>query len=473
MCSLILHGRRSIELHKWRNFSVSVKLLQNVFSAFSNPFSSAADVSLRDGRKGKNFTISYLVDSLGLPKKLAESISRKVSFEDKVNPDSVLNLLRSHGFRDSQISTIITDYPTLLILDAEKSLAPKFQFLQSRGASSSELTQIVSTVPEILGKRGDKTLSLCYDFVKESLVADKSSKLEKLCHSLPEGKQEDKIRNVSVLRELGMPHKLLFSLLTSVGQPVCGKDRFDASLKKIVEMGFDPTTAKFVKALYVVYNLSDKTIEEKVHIYKRLGFAVEDVWVMFKKWPFSLKFSEEKITQTIETLKMCGLNENEVLQVLKKYPQFIRMSQQKILNFIETFLGLAFSRDEFTMIVKCFPMCFGLSAETVKKKTEFVVKQINWSLKDITLFPQVFGYSMEKRIVPRCNVIKALMSRGLLGSELPSMASVLACTDHAFVKRYVRKQNDKELVAELMAIFIGKKRNFRMKSLKHDDKASE
>ncbi|CAE5962410.1 unnamed protein product [Arabidopsis arenosa] len=475
MYSLILHGRRSIELHKWHNFSVSVKLLENVFSAFSNSFSSAADVSLRDGRKGKNFTISYLVDSLGLPKKLAESISRKVRFENKANPDSVLSLLRSHGFTDSQISTIITDYPTLLILDAEKSLGPKFRFLQSRGASSFELTEIVSTVPKILGKRGDKTLSLYYDIVKEIVEADKSSKFEKLCHSLPEGsKQENKIRNVLVLRELGVPQKLLFSLLTSVGQPVCGKDRFDASLKKIVEMGFDPTTAKFVKALYVVYNLSGKTIEEKVHVYKRLGFAVEDVWVMFKKWPFSLKFSEEKITQTIETLKMCGLDENEVLQVLKKYPQFIRMSQQKILNFIETFLGLGFSRDEFTMIVKCFPMCFGLSAETVKKKTEFVVKKTNWSLKDTTLFPQVFGYSLEKRIVPRCNVIKALMSRGLLGSELPSMASVLACTDHAFVKRYVRKQNDKELVAELMAIFIGKKkRNFQMKSLKHDDKASE
>ncbi|KAL9310392.1 putative transcription regulator mTERF family [Arabidopsis thaliana] len=49
---------------------------------------------------------------------------------------------------------------------------------------------------------------------------------------------------------------------------------------------------------------------------------------------------------------------------------------------------------------------------------------------------------MEKRIVPRCNVIKALMSRGLLGRELPSMASVLVCNDHDFVKRYVMMQND-------------------------------
>jgi len=158
-----------------------------------------------------------------------------------------------------------------------------------------------------LGKRGHKTLSLYYDFVKESLEADKSSKYETLCQSFPQGNLENKKRNVSVLRELGMPHKLLFPLLISVGQPVCGKDRFNTSLKKVVEMGFDPTTAKFVKALHVSYEMNDKTIEEKVNVYKMLGFAVEDVWVIFKKWPYSLKYSEEKITQTIETLKMCGL----------------------------------------------------------------------------------------------------------------------------------------------------------------------
>ncbi|KAG7536980.1 Transcription termination factor mitochondrial/chloroplastic [Arabidopsis suecica] len=88
---------------------------------------------------------------------------------------------------------------------------------------------------------------------------------------------------------------------------------------------------------------------------------------------------------------------------------------------METFIGLGFSRDEFVMMVKCFPQCIGYSAEMVKKKTEFVVKKMNWPLKVMTLFPQVLGYSMEKRIVPRCKVIKALMSKGSLGSEANSL----------------------------------------------------
>ncbi|CAH2047959.1 unnamed protein product [Thlaspi arvense] len=307
MYSLILQGRRSLELQKWFN------LLQ-IASSYSNSNSissvSAAHVSPQDGRKEKTFTVSYLVDSLGFTTKLAESISRKVISEGKGNPYSVLSLLKSYRFTVSD--------------------------LQHR--------------------------------------------------------------------------------------PVHGKERFEESLKKVVEMGFDPTTSKFVHALCVVYQMSDKTIEEKLNVYKRLlGLDVGDVWEIFKKCPLSLSHSE-----------------------------------QKVLDSVETFLGVGFTIDEVRTMVKCFPQCIAHSAELVKMKIEFVVKKMNWPLKAVASHPQVLGYSMEKRIVPRCNVIKALMSKGLLragGSKLPSVWSVLACTDQAFVNKYVTKYDDKELVRELMPIF--------------------
>ncbi|XP_024015433.1 transcription termination factor MTERF4, chloroplastic [Eutrema salsugineum] len=419
MYSSILYGRRSLVLQKWPNLRGSVK---NVFSAFPSSFfsASAADLSApQDGRKGSNFTVSYLVESLGFTTKLAESISRKVWSEGKGNPDSVLSLLRSHGFTGPQISSIVSAFPGLLILDAEKCIGPKLQFLQSRGASSSELTEIFSKVPKILGIKKDKAFSVYYDFIKEVIEADKSSKYVKLCHSSPEGsQQENKLRNVLALRELGVPQKLLFSMLISNFGSVTGKERFEESVKKVVDMGIDPTTLKFVDALHAVYQMSDKTIEEKVNVYKSFGFDVEDVWAMFKKWPKFLIYSEQKIVDSIETL-----------------------------------LGLGFTRDESAMMCKRFPQLLGLSAESVEKKTEFLVKKMNWPLKALVLFPPVFGYSMEKRIVPRCNVIKALLSKGLLGSELPSMPCVLACTDHAFLNKCVVKHDD-QLVLELMAIFI-------------------
>ncbi|XP_010430227.1 PREDICTED: transcription termination factor MTERF2, chloroplastic-like isoform X2 [Camelina sativa] len=452
MNSLILHGKKLCQFQKWRRLSFAVQKA----SSFFNSFSSVATSANRDGRKGKNFTVSYLVDSLGLTREVAKLISMRVSFEEKGNADSVLSLFRSHGFTNSQISSIVTDYPTLLVLDAEKTLAPKLQFLQSRGASTSEFTEIVSTVPEILAKKVAKTMNRYYGFIKEIIEADKSSNYEKLCQSSPEGsRQRNKIRNVLVLRELGVPQRVLFSLLISDAQPVCGKQNFDESLKKVVEMGFDPTSSKFVHALKIVYRFSDKTIEEKVNVCKGLGFSEGDVWEMFKKCPNFLNHSEKKIVRNIETLKKCGLLEDEVLSLMKKFPQCVGASEKKILNSIETFKGLGFSRDEFVILAKRFPQCLILSAETVTKKTEFVVKKMNWPLKSVITTPAMLGYSMEKRIVPRCNVIRALMSKGLLESELPLMSSVLVCTNEEFLYKYVRNHDDKELVHELMAIFTG------------------
>ena len=105
------------------------------------------------------------------------------------------------------------------------------------------------------------------------------------------------------------------------------------------------------------------------------------------------------------------------------------------------------------MMVKRFPQCIGYSTELMKTKTEFLVTEMNWPLKAVASIPQVLGYSLEKRTVPRCNVIKVLMSKGLLESELPPMSSVLTSTSESFLNLYVSKHDDKQLVAELMAIF--------------------
>ena len=55
-------------------------------------------------------------------------------------------------------------------------------------------------------------------------------------------------------------------------------------------MGFDSTTLSFLEALRVVYAFSDRTIEGRIEVYKRLGFSVEEVWALFKKRPNFLKY---------------------------------------------------------------------------------------------------------------------------------------------------------------------------------------
>uniref|UniRef100_M4ED07 Uncharacterized protein n=1 Tax=Brassica campestris TaxID=3711 RepID=M4ED07_BRACM len=82
--------------------------------------------------------------------------------------------------------------------------------------------------------------------------------------------------------------------------------------------------------------------------------------------------------------------------------------------------GAAYNHTRWRMflgILRCSGVLPTLQSRLVKEKIEFDVNQMNWPLKVVALFPQLLGYSMEKRIAPRGTVIKALIAKGLLGSE--------------------------------------------------------
>ncbi|CAL1354712.1 unnamed protein product [Linum trigynum] len=66
-------------------------------------------VSLNAAPSSSSFVVDYLVKSCGLPMESAIVASRKLQLDAKKNgkPESVLQFLRSHGFTDAHISTLV------------------------------------------------------------------------------------------------------------------------------------------------------------------------------------------------------------------------------------------------------------------------------------------------------------------------------------------------------------------------------
>lgn len=120
--------------------------------------------------KSRAFRVSYLVNSCGLSPESALSASKLLKFVTPARPDAVIGVFKNRGFTPAQISQIIARFPTLLSLDPDKILSPKFDFLRSRGISDLELTKLVVVVPWILGRSLDSiwyplfvTLVICYN----------------------------------------------------------------------------------------------------------------------------------------------------------------------------------------------------------------------------------------------------------------------------------------------------------------------
>ncbi|XP_057997968.1 transcription termination factor MTERF5, chloroplastic-like [Hevea brasiliensis] len=262
-------------------------------------FSSRVSSNLND----HSFTVSFLINSCGLILKSAQSISKKICFKTLERPDSVLRLLREHGFTNSHISKIVKMRPRVLLLNPERTILPKLEFLCSIGVSRSDLSVIVSQNPDLLNRSIKRNLIPHYHILKSILVSDEKviKCLKRLLKSSIVLSQNDFYANISLLRGLGIPQSSISLLVTFNPSTMCLKAfNFAEGVKKVVQIGFDPSKLQFVRALQVLLGIKQKTWEDKIEAFRRWGLSEEEISSIFRKNPFCMGLSEKNI--------MCSMN---------------------------------------------------------------------------------------------------------------------------------------------------------------------
>ncbi|XP_068307407.1 transcription termination factor MTEF1, chloroplastic-like [Pyrus communis] len=263
-----------------------------------------------------SITVSYLVNSCGFSAEKALTLSKKVSFETTERPDSVLGLLRDHGFADSEISKLVSKVPRLLLADPEKILLPKLEFLRSLGLQARAL--------------------------------------------------------------------LSPSVGTVTPESVCQKpDDFNKDVEKVVGMGFTPKTLTFVNGLHVIATITKSTWVHKLEVYKSCGWTEEEILLAFRKKP----------------------------------------------------------------------TCMCLSEKNIRSKMDFLVNKMGWQPAYLARYPDFLSLSLERRIIPRCSVIRVLLVKGLLKKKY-SISSLLITIDSCFISKFVTRYQGS--VPQLLDIFRGK-----------------
>ena len=139
---LIKHSRSRFQNDGGLGISATTQLgfLRNLCSS-----SPKTTHKIEDAKR--SFTVSYLINSCGLSPEIANSVSEKVNFPNPTRPDSVLSLLRDHGFANLHISKLVSKCPKLLLAKPDKTLLPKLDFFRSLGLSSTEVVDLVASVP--------------------------------------------------------------------------------------------------------------------------------------------------------------------------------------------------------------------------------------------------------------------------------------------------------------------------------------
>ncbi|KAJ4962011.1 hypothetical protein NE237_021921 [Protea cynaroides] len=322
----------------------------------------------------QNLTISYLTSSCGLPLKVATSVAQKIRIETTERPDSVIELLRTHGLNSTHITNLITKYPPLLLVDPVKTLKPKLEFFQSLGFSQPDLAKFLSSNKTILFSSLQKQIIPTLNFLKTFIHTNENLIIVLKNSSRVVGCNIKKILepNVETLRSYRVPDfnisKLIIIQPKSLTLSVL---RFKDVAAQVSNIGFDPNSRSFILAICSLSVMSQQYWDMKREIFKSFGW----------------------------------------------------------------------SDDEFRLAFKVQPMVMLTSVKKLRLLMDFFVKDLHLKPSAVAKCPNVFLLSLEKRIIPRCSVLRVLMSEGLIKNDV-NIVSVLNLNKQSFDKKYVTRYEE-------------------------------
>ncbi|XP_031273733.1 transcription termination factor MTERF15, mitochondrial-like [Pistacia vera] len=129
---------------------------------------------------------------------------------------------------------------------------------------------------------------------------------------------------------------------------------------------------------------------------------------------------------------------------------FVAMSQSTWEHKLDIFRGWGWSDEDIMLVFRKCPNFMNASERKIMNAMDFLVNKIGWQSTDIALCPDIFLMSLEKRVIPRCLVIKVLQSKGLVKKKY-NLSSFVKPFEKLFLDRFMTKYLDQ--VPELMNIY--------------------
>ncbi|KAH6757342.1 hypothetical protein C2S52_023483 [Perilla frutescens var. hirtella] len=251
-------------------------------------------------------------------------------------------------------------------------------------------------------------------------------------------------------------------------------ERIKLKLKVFQDVGLSSEEiAKMLSSSQSILYLSrSNNIIPSLSLLKGLLGSNHEVARLLRKSSWFLTHDLEKILMpNLETLKSCGIPMVRILQFLHFRPRcfllkpdIMRKSVDKTIemgvsltsvNFItaasvfactsegiwEVYLqalrGLGFSDNDISTMFRKAPTVFFVSTKKIKNVIELVLATGKYNISDIVACPLSLGFSIEKRLELRLQILGVLESRNLI-KKWPTIGTFLTFSDGKFVDRFVR-----------------------------------
>nr|XP_029117028.1 transcription termination factor MTERF2, chloroplastic-like [Elaeis guineensis] len=265
-------------------------------------FFSSATASADKGQKSSqrsHFVVEYLINSCGLSSTEASKASKSLAhLKSTKRIDAFLRSLRSQGFDDASLRTIVSRCPNWLNYSVERNLAPKFQFFRDLGFSGSNLSRLFLSSANVFSLSLHRTIQPRLDFwmrllgSKEHLVKLIKSNLWVINSSI----ERVIMPNLSLLRECGISDQRTARVLRRTPTFIRrSPKKFRALIERVEGMGVPRSSGMFLWALWVLNLVSEAKFNAKLRVMRSFGWSDVEFFAAFRKDPLFLSNSEEML----------------------------------------------------------------------------------------------------------------------------------------------------------------------------------
>ncbi|CAN6697230.1 unnamed protein product [Malus baccata var. baccata] len=285
-------------------------------------------------------------------------------------------------------------------LRSPKSADSVLSLLSNHGFSETQISYIVRNHSQVLNSNPEKTLLPKLEFFA-SLGLSEGDLAKTLAY-------EPKLLSTSLEKRIAPTYDFLRSLI---------------SQKNVVSV--------LRRGSWIFAEGHSKKVAPNIEVLRdsELGELVDEV----KQMGFNL----QKSRSVLAIYALCGSNRSVWNRSRKIYKRW------------------GWSEDDVLSAFRIQPYCMIVSEKKLIRALEFLVNEMGWSSKIIAKSPQVLCLSLEKRLIPRCSVVKVLLLKGLIkGIENVSLSSLLVPAEKYFLERFVARNINE--VPQLLSVYQGR-----------------
>ncbi|KAH9616513.1 hypothetical protein KSS87_007555 [Heliosperma pusillum] len=248
-------------------------------------------------------------------------------------------------------------------------------------------------------------------------------------------------------------------------------ERFSSCVKVMKGLGFsDRTINRVFEEFPGVVMMNEPGLEEKVVFWTLQGMEREDIDKIYYLFPIVLEYGiDNRLKPLLNELMDLGFGRRLVREAIIKEPRILCFEvgelrwylellrklrcrdsiKEKIFDKgelkaafavklrIECLCEYGLTRRDALNILKREPRAMIYDIEDIKKKVQFILEKMKFTVDSLIDVPEYLGVNFDKQIVPRYNVIEYLRSRDGLGFEM-RLRDIIKPTRLKFYNLYVK-----------------------------------